>query len=427
MEAFDSTSGLLWSGVVSGVAFAPNINHGFMSKMTPTNIQRGMGGMGGMSPNEDYDKSGFENVLVFRFLHCFTDGVGGMFLIKDFIDVLNYMSTGNDNTTKIQHPSQDLYACIEKPSFTQTICMWLLSLPVQFVSNIPEKRIKRPNLPEESDGLRLGGGVKYGGKWRLNVIHLTESETLRLRESCKFRGCTMQGLFEAAVGTALTRVLTEPQVGTNAPRINFNIPVDLRRRLTNPDISPSVVGNYFGDTSHALFFDMDMDPGNLAETSRNISNLIQSDIRDWKKLVHRLGQGPVALVDRIISTWDRIAHNIHHSGRNPNDVLMSNLGVFPGSEHTDQTIWPIVMFWNSNVRKVGAVWVVSCVTFGNKLSITVSTEQNIMPEQMYREFIQGVRQALRVFLGGEVHSWCDSYVFVFFMLFYLWVWSALKL
>ena len=96
MEAFDSTSGLLWR-----LASAPNITHSFMSKMTPTNIQRGMGGM---SSNEDHDQSGFENVLVFRFLHCFTDGVGGMFLIKDFIDVLNYMSTGNDNTTKIQHP-----------------------------------------------------------------------------------------------------------------------------------------------------------------------------------------------------------------------------------------------------------------------------------------------------------------------------------
>ena len=180
MEAFDSTSGLLWR-----LAFAPNINHGFMSKMTPANIQRGMGDM---LPNEDCDKFGFENVLVFRFLHCFTDGVGGISLIKDFIDVLNYLLTGNNNTTKIQHSSQDLYACIGKPSLTQTICMWLLSLPVPFVSNILEKMIKRPNFLEESDGLRLGVGVKDGGKWRLNVIHLTESETLRLRESCKLRG-----------------------------------------------------------------------------------------------------------------------------------------------------------------------------------------------------------------------------------------------
>ena len=303
--------------------------------------------------------------------------------------------------------------------------MWLLSLPVLFVSNILEKMIKRPNLPEESDGLRLGVGVKDGGKWRLNVIHLTEVDTFCLRESCKFRGCTMQGLL--VVGTALTRVLTESQEGKNVTRINFNIHVDLRRRLTKPSISKSVVGNYFGDTSHSLFFDMKMDQENLVETSRNISNRIQSDTRDWKKLVHRLGQGPVALVDRIISTWDRIAHKIHHSGRNPNDVLMSNLGVFPVSEHTDKAIWPIVMFWNGNVRKVGAVWMVSCVTFGNRLSITVSTEQNIVPEQMCREFIQGVRQALRLLLGGEVHSWCNSYVFVFYMLFYLLVWSALKL
>ena len=357
-----------------------------------------------MSSNEDYDKSGFENVLVFRFLHCFTDGVGGMFLIKDFIDILNFMSTGNDNTTKIQHPRQDLYACIGKPSFTQTICMWLLSLPVPFVSNILEKMIKRPNLPEESVGLRLGVGVKDGGKWRLNVIHLTESETLRLHESRKLHGCTMQGLLEAAVGTVLTQVFIEPQVGKNVPRIDFNIPVDLRRRLTNPDISPSVVGNYFGDTSHSLFFDMEMGAENLAEPSRNISNRIQSDTRDRKNLVHRLDQGPIILVDRIISTWDRIAHNIHHSGRNPNDVLMSNLGVFPGSEHTDDVIWPIVMFWNDNVRKVGAVQMVSCVTFCNKLSITVSTEQKIVPEEMSREFIQGVRQALRIFQEKYTHD-----------------------
>ena len=76
---------------------------------------------------------------------------------------------------------------------------------------------------------------------------------------------------------------------------------------------------------------------------------------------------------------------------------MSNLGVSPGSEHTDDAILPIVMFWNGNARKVGAVQMVSCVTFGNKLSITVSTEQNIVPEEMSWEFIQGVRQALRVF------------------------------
>ena len=87
----------------------------------------------------------------------------------------------------------------------------------------------------------------------------------------------MQGLLEAAVGTALTQVLTELQVGKNVPRMDFNIPVDLRRRLTNPDISPSVVGNYFGDTSHSLFFDMEMGAENLAETNRNISNRIQSD------------------------------------------------------------------------------------------------------------------------------------------------------
>ena len=248
MDSFDSTSGLLWR-----LTFAPNINPVLINETETTDPHRDIGNT---SLNKDSTKHRYENVLVFRFLHCFADGVGAMILMKDFIDVLNSVLIGKAITPDNETMSQQFYECIGNPSLTQTMSVWLLSLPVPFFGNILEKMIKRPNLPEESDVLALGVDVKDGGKWRVEAIHLTEQETSHLLESCHVHGCTLQGVLEAAVGTALTQVLLEHRVGNTSTRINFNIPVDLRRRLSNPSISSSAVGNCFGDTNHSFLFDI---------------------------------------------------------------------------------------------------------------------------------------------------------------------------
>ena len=346
------------------------------------------------------------SAIVFVLHHCITDGIGIAYLMGEYIDILTCLLRNQPVPEVLEPTSDSIGDILGSLSLPKYLGMRLLALPLPGFTNVHMRFVRRniglPVKTHHAPALPVGKDQKP--LHRITPLVMSEVDTAALVTKCRQRGCTVQGVLQAAIGLALAQIKPGEQAGrtvvSDELNVQYVVPVGLRQRLQNTPIPNSAIRNYVGDIFPQKTFSSDLSQPDLWQAAQEISNDINRRIKDNEaiELAH-YSLGPSAFLERCVKHIDKLSNEALRKGWNSNVVFMSNLGVCGCLDEKDPLVKPKATLLSMSTDNFSFMFTVIYITMNKRLCLTIATRRNVVSDELAADVVQAFRQAIQMLIA----------------------------
>ena len=392
-EMFDCLNGPLWR-----LRFVPGVMEEFDTEEQCDVLQENSG------TQTEYPERN-NSAIIFVLHHCITDGIGIAYLMGEYIDILTCLLRKQPVYEVLEPRSDSTDNILEPLSLVKNVGIRLLALPLPGFSHVHRQFIRRNmGLPVKTRHAPVLPVGKYQKPLnRIIPLVMSEVDTASLVKRCRQRGCTVQGVLQAAIGLTLAQIRPgEQKTEKNIPddfEVQYVVPVGLRQRLPNTPIPNSAIRNYVADIFPKKTFSSDLSQDDLWEAAREISNDIHRRIKDNEPIeLLRYSLSPHEFLERSVKHIDVISNGAHRKGWNSNVVFMSNLGVCGCLDEKDAMVKPKATLLGLSTNNSSFMFTLKCITTNKRLCVTITTRRNLVSDELAADVSQAFKRALQVFI-----------------------------
>ena len=356
-DIFDSENGPLWKCI-----FLPNAT---------------------IKNDSDENLLKYNSALIFVQDHAINDGVGTVFMMKNFMFILNQLLAGKKLETNISPPVLPLEYFLNQ-KFPMNVIKKCLIIFLQTLLSFEcitsciiwvKSKFETNILFERLEGERNSKCVKTT---RFHVHILKAKETKRLVQACRNNGCTVQGIIQAASNKALADILHAR--GVKGPvDLNTLVPVNLRRRLH--DFSKQCKASTYVKGLKISQDTLHLNSKCIWSLARNFSEGIHANVENNRYLE------PLLYVKCVMI--ERYFNRVKKIGRSTNNVslLVSSLGRFSISESNTVFAKPTGFPFSIITTTYGPAFITYAATFDDQMSITHTYYPHVTSEYITNEYI----------------------------------------
>ncbi len=340
-------------------------------------------------PHAEYDRAEGENnvcVFIFTINHTIIDGMSTMATQRAFVEILNDVVSGREPTIepwKKMHPPSEHFVMKQFARLPEEV--------QQEIQNVPKKTLQDFMNPEsclytERRGIEAQKDPTLPYKTCITIRDFGAEEVNKLRAACRANGTTIQAAAQIAGCVALATILQNSSEWEPL-EIRYDLAMNLRPHLAH-EVSVNYTGLYV-----SMLFDLKTkiekeikDPDTKKATFWKLAKASTTEMKAMINDKKYIGF-EMMLMHMNPSDMEQLDTRGHKFNSRQQDILYTtSYGAWEFPSKGDAKIKPVMVYTNSSIHHVGAIFSQQLITINGRMSWAAGWSARVVSRETAQRF-----------------------------------------